>query len=183
MKIKKEDLNYAARIADGMSQGSNKPVKPKKKYKYKTDVSTVSGMSRPYYEEDRMENKPVAKMLMHLLEEIEEDKKSKKTVGGALMSAPGVGPTDGATLEEGDNKLMEDYRTIKLLAQKGINEVSNGHDNKSFMQDIVDLAKRHASMEEVATELGDTTTANRSTAQVAEAVGELQDAGKNNPTE
>jgi len=70
MKIKKEDLIYSAGVATGMSKGSNKPPKLKHKYKFKHDVSSLSGMMTPYYEENK-------KNFCVFLEEIEIDKRRK----------------------------------------------------------------------------------------------------------
>lgn len=167
MNIKKEDWNYAAGVATGMEQGSNKPVKTKKKYKFKSDVSSVSGMMRSYYEENKVEKKSnVAEIMTALLEEVEKEKKISKRV----------------IKEEAPNtKLLEDFKTIKLIAQKGINAVSNGQNEIGidFLKDILGLIKLHKIEENVA----ETEFTNTSMDSYKENLGDMPDAGKNNPTE
>lgn len=166
MKVKKEDWNYAAGVATGMSKGSNKPAKLKNKYKFKPDVSSLSGMGRSYYEEKSVKDNTVAAMLNTLLEEVERSIKESKPV--KLQE------------EEPDAKLLEDYKLIKFVAQKGINEVSNNHNNKKLMNDILEIAKRYEgdnSLGEMATEFGDTKSMDSYHQE------ELEDGGKNNPTE
>ena len=73
MKKIKEDYSYAAGVGEGMSKGSNKPIKTKKKYKFKADASALSGMTRSYFEEDSVKTTSVSTILNTLLEEIEKD--------------------------------------------------------------------------------------------------------------
>ena len=168
MKVKKEDWNYAAGVATGMSRGSDKPIKLKKKYKFKADVASMSGLCRSYYEENQVEeNTTVASMLNLLLEEVEKAKKEAKPVE--------------MEEEKPDTKLLEDYKLIKFISQKGINEVANGHNNKALMNDILDLVRRYegdTSLGEGAAETSFTNTSMDSYHQE-----ELEDGGKNNPTE
>lgn len=166
MKKIKEDYNYAAGVGEGMSKGTNKPIKLKKKYKFKSDVASLSGMARSFYEDKSMpKNKTVTDIMSILLEAIEEDKRPKKKL----------------VKEEQDTKLLEDYKLIKFIAQKGIGEVSNGHNNKKLMDDILDIAKRY----EGDTSLGEGVAATEFTNTSMDSYHQedLDDGGKNNPTE
>jgi hypothetical protein len=74
--LKKEDLNYAARIADGESGGDFSNSKLKRKYKFKNSVSqNTGGVVRPYYEDSSV---PVCDMLSLFLESVEKLKKKKR---------------------------------------------------------------------------------------------------------
>lgn len=166
MKIK-EDMNYAAGVATGMEKGSNKIIKPKKKYKFKSDTATLSGMSRSYFEEKKMPKNPTVTDIMSiLLEAIEEDKR----------------PVKRLVKEEQDTKLLEDYKLIKFIAQKGINEVSNGHNNKKLMSDILEVANRYEGETSLGEGAAETEFTNTSMDSYHEVEGP-EAAGKNNPTE
>jgi len=112
-KTKKEDMNYAARIADGESLGSNNPPRVKKKCKFRNLVSqNTGGVVRPFFEETL----PVSKMIDKFLEEMEILREGIDP--GIQLTANRMGATDEDLEAAGEITSATENTVIKMKKNK-----------------------------------------------------------------